>query len=65
MQLSCVTQLPVEHGNLAPSLLGAVALVRALRFLFDSTLGFPGEGPTWQEHVKRLEENDPTLTELR
>ena len=65
-KMNCVTQLPVEHGNLAPSLLGAAALVRALRFLFDSTLGFPGEGPpTWQEHVKRLKENDPTLTELK
>ena len=64
MQLSSVTQLPIECGNLAPSLLGAVALVRALRFLFDSTLGFPGEGPKWQEHVKRLKENDPTLVEL-
>ena len=65
MQLSCVTQLPLEHGSLALSLLGAVALVRALRFLFDSTLGFPGEGPAWQEHVKPLKENDPTLTELK
>ena len=64
MQSCCVTQLPLENGNFAPSLLCAVALVRAL-FLFDSTLGFPGEGPTWQAHVKRLEENDPTLTELK
>ena len=66
--LSCVTQLPVKHGNRAPSLLGAsLALreVRAVLFLFDSTLGYPGEGPEWQEYVKRLEENDPTLRDLR
>ena len=68
MQLCCVTQLPIEHGNFAPSLFGAVALVtrRALRLLFDNTLGFPGEGPTWLEPVLfKLKGNDPTLTELK
>ena len=65
-RLNCITPLPVAQNNIAPSLLGAViGLVRAPRFLFDSTLGFPGEGPEWREHVERLKENDPTLTELK
>ena len=60
-----LVQFPVEHGNLGPSLLGAFALVRAVLFQFDSTLGYPGEGPEWREYVTRLKENDPTLTDLR
>ena len=61
-QLRCGTQPPVAQNYVAPSTFGAFA-PRGPRF--PVTLGYPGKGPpSWQEHVQRLKEKDPTLMYL-